>query len=177
MPFLFHVERKDWSVRITARSRFADLDQATPGARLVQGKDAIKFHRLAPGWFEADFFADPAKELRFEVGDITRGNLSGLLVSPAHDDVAPEFATDPVDRMNLGLLSEVTGGAAGTLSGASLLDSGLPATGGAASPLRMRALWPVALGLALLIYLLEILHRRLVGGLLSLGRGSAPEVA
>ena len=176
-PFLFSVERRDWNVRITARSRFADLGRSLPGARLVQGEDAIEFHRLAPGWFEADFFADPAKELRFEVGDWSRGDLSGLLVSMAYDDVAAEFATDPADRIDLALLSELTGGSAGSLAGTSLLDGGLPATGGALAPLRMRALWPAALGLALLIYLLEILHRRLVGGLLSLGRGSAPEVA
>ena len=176
VPFRFEAERDDWRVRITARSRFADNGAAFPGARIfgtpATEDSPILFRRLAPGWFEADFFCDPAEELRLHVGNIQApAGLKGLAVSPAFADVSDEFAVDPANTLDLSLLSSVTGGTHQQLEGAALTE--LPATGGGESPLRRRALWPLALALALAVYLIELLNRRLVGGLLNSGRSSA----
>ena len=188
MPFRFEILRDDWRVRLIARSRFADSGAAFPGARIF-GADSgdqdssvespIQFRRLAPGWFEADFFCDPADELRLHVGDASSQNgLKGLAVSRAFDDVAGEFAIDPADALDLSRLSSVTGGQHGILgdvagNGIGLTGPSLPATGGGDLPKRRRALWPLALAFALAVYLTELLNRRLVGGIWNSGRAGA----
>ncbi|MDF1837278.1 MAG: VWA domain-containing protein [Planctomycetota bacterium] len=176
-PFRFTIERDDWRIRITARSRFGDSGPAFPGAKIAGGPAdegrGIAFRRLAPGWFEAEFFADPATELRLNVGDLTgAAGLKGLAVSPAFSDVSREFAVDPTRDLDLALLAQQTGGVHGALSQANLESPELPSTGGGDAPLRRRALWPLALLLALGAYLIEILNRRLVNGLFGRGRSS-----
>jgi Ca-activated chloride channel family protein len=177
-PFRFTVERDDWRMRIIARSRFGDAGSAFPGAQVAGEADqenrGISFRRLAPGWFEAGFFADPAQELRLNVGDLSNpAGLKGLAVSPAQADVSDEFAVDPALALDLALLAKETGGTHGPLSKANLNDTGLPTTGGGLEPLRQKALWPLALLFALCAYLIEILNRRLVNGLFNRGRSSA----
>ena len=176
-PFRFGVERDDWRIRVTARSRFGDMGVAFPGARIV-GADAdaadIRFRRLAPGWFEAEFFADPSEEVRLHVGDTSEdAELKGLAVSPALADVSTEFAVDPAGSLDLALLASQTGGTHGPLSAAGGTDLELPATGGGLTPQRRRALWPLALLLALAFYLIEILNRRLVNGLFNRGNSNS----
>ncbi|MCP5021613.1 MAG: VWA domain-containing protein, partial [bacterium] len=176
-PFRFSIERDDWRIRITARSRFGDLGVAFPGARIA-GADAdaadIDFRRLAPGWFEAEFFADPSEEVRLHVGDTSKdAELKGLAVSPALADVSNEFAVDPSTDLDLALLANETGGTHGPLSAAGGADTELPTTGGGTTPQRRKALWPLALLLALAFYLIEILNRRLVNGLFNRGNSNS----
>jgi hypothetical protein len=177
-PFRFEIQRDDWRIRIVARSRFADFGLAFPGAQLAgettEANRAITFRRLAPGWFEAEFFADPTHEVTLQVGDLKHpAGLKGLAVSPALADVSDEFAVDPARALNMQLLAAQTGGTHGPLGQAGLTDSQLPATGGGLAPLRQRALWPLFLLLALGTYLIEILNRRLVNGLLRRGPSDA----
>ncbi|MCA9000624.1 MAG: hypothetical protein KDB61_01785, partial [Planctomycetes bacterium] len=133
---------------------------------------AIEFRRLAPGWFEAEFFADPSEELRFQVGDFeSPAGLQGLAVAPARADQSAEFAVDPTRSLNLVRLAQETGGQHMPLGQANLDNLQSPPTAGGQGPKRQLALWPFALALALAFYLIEILNRRLVNGLF--GRGQS----
>jgi len=150
-PFRFELVRRGRELILSARRLLPG--SMRPEARReggAQSAGALAFHERAPGFFQARFEAAPADEVRVLAGT-TR------LVSPAHADGMPEKQVDPRRALDLAALSAATGGDALELGDA---DGFVPRTGGASAPIGVFALWPLLLGLALLLYLAELFHRR-----------------
>lgn len=167
-PFRYRLERRDRRVTLHAR-RLSPVETLRPRARLLdeQGRpgELLPFRQLAPGFFTADWGADPEAELRIGAeavdgsGKVERRGAFRL-VSPVAADVAPELQVDPRQALNLEALAAAT-------SGTSLDPARPEAAHFDAVPesqelrgLELHKLWWYALLLGLLLYLAELVYRR-----------------
>ena len=127
----------------------------------VLGPDAprtLAFQRVAPDRFEARWSpADPGP-LRVEAGPRGDGAPRRRLVHAAPGGPADrEHLVDPRTAESLGEWIVSTGGRIHRGSSGAL---GTVPVGGGEAPVTLRPLWPLAVALALLAYLLDVYHRR-----------------
>lgn len=166
--FRYTVSRNDRQVILSAR-RYSASPGLYPQASLLdaQGKPgaSLAFRQLAPGFFSAEWTADPAEELRIDARALDRSGAAPprgdmRLVSMAAADVSDEHQVDPQSALNLEALAEATAGTfidSATAAGAADF-SAAPRTD--LSSLKLYRLWWYALLLALLLYVGELLYRR-----------------
>jgi len=156
-PFAFRMERRDHELWITAEPLVAA--PGWPEARLLEedgSERAVEFRERAPGWFTSVVPWSPQSEARMLAGAALGSGRMLRLVSPAREDVVDELQVDPDRRLDLSELAAATGG-----SLIDAVDAGRPlATAGGQAPRSLLDLAPVALLLALLVFLGELLYRR-----------------
>lgn len=144
-PLSLSVEARDGS------GNYRDLLQPVVRVTSSTGETAdVSLRQTAPGRYEASVDAGATEVIALEALDDAPGIRSRLVVP----DLAAEYRFSQPDEALLSLLARTSGGA----SPATL--EGLRATGGA-SRVSRRALWPVCVILALLLWLADILFRRI----------------
>ena len=160
-PFDFRLVRDGGRVILHAERRVA---QGTPAARVWLGdqEHVPSFEERAPGRFRAEVWVDAETEVRLEGGAAVllpdSSTVPGAsLVRRVAQGAAPERNPRPSDALDLPRLAAATGGSTANLAPGAILN---PTTGGAVTPPSVRDLAPWFAGLALLAYLLELLHRR-----------------
>ena len=157
--FDFQVTRRGAEVQVRA-TRLVDTQVLPQLQRLLDDGSlaAITMERRAPRVFTAALNVDPEIEVRL-LGTTQQGvGAPQRLVSPARADVSAPNQVDPSQRLDLKQLASLTNGDA---LGVSELSGWQPTLGGGETSLSVRKLWLWCLALALLLYLTDILYRRL----------------
>jgi uncharacterized membrane protein len=165
--FRYALTRDDRQVTLSAR-RYSPIDTLYPQASLIdergQAGGPLQFQQLAPGYFSAQWLADPKAELRVSAKAM---NLAGApptrgetrLISMASADIANEYQVDPRLSLDLQSLAGIT---AGNYIDPARLQAGdfAAATHADLSSLKLYSLWWYALLLGLLLYVAELIYRR-----------------
>ena len=159
LEYEFDLVRRGRELVLTARR--TSPGNRIPRARLVAGDEDFTdftFQQRAEGVYTASLQFAPEEEARVLAGVVgDPRDTTVRLCSRASADVAPEGQVDPRNALDLVRAAESTGGR--TLA-AGELESFTPQSGGLGSPVEIARLWPLALFLALLTYLADILWRR-----------------
>jgi Ca-activated chloride channel homolog len=159
-PFRFALERRGDELTVVAERRRPGTEE--PRAHEVDPRgDAgreFAFRARADGLYTSTVFAPRDREVRI-VGTTAGDNTaSGVrVVSNARADEIAELAVDPAEALDLARVAHATNGDEIALG---MLATTTPRAGGAQAPQRLAALAPFAFALALLLYLLEVFHRR-----------------
>ncbi len=148
--------------------RYSPVASLYPQASLLDGQgntdEALRFQQLAPGFFAAQWMADPSTELRVNARSLDIGGAppprgETRLVSMAGADVANEYQVDPQLSLNLQALATATAGNSIDPTQPQTDDFNATLQAGMGS-LRLYSLWWYALLLGLLLYLTELVYRR-----------------
>jgi Ca-activated chloride channel homolog len=153
-PYRFEARRQGHEVVVLATARFEGANaNMRPAARTSQDR-AFDFVEVGRGIFEARLASDPERELWLGVGHTDAGARmveDRRLVVPSAS--VPEVAVDPADQLDLDRLAAATGG--GSLATTGLRFGSRTPTGA------VRSLAPLLALLAVLLYLVDVLLRRL----------------
>ena len=153
-PFSYSMTRHDDSVILTAVRRVRSATE--PKAQLLDDSgalaEAVAFRQRSLNEWQARWFVSPDESARVLAGSATR-----ILVEPS---VRPgdELRVDPARAMPLAQLAASSGGETISLSQLGVRRVALRA---GENPVAILALWPWLLALSLLLYLGELLFRRL----------------
>ena len=163
-PFAFQVQREGRRVRVVAERR-TQRELAPWAARVTSdgAQEPLVFEARAPGRFEATLRVDAAEVLTFGGG---AADAAGVAIGPATRFAsvpAGEHSVAPESALDLVLLAEATGGALVLSAEAVAGDrvDPLVAVGGAGRLVGLREWRPWLVALALLVYLADVLDRRL----------------
>lgn len=155
-PFRFEARRQGHEVIVLATERFEGAGGSQrPAARTSEGRSLI-FREVARGVHEARLATDPDRELWLVAGHADLGadaELVGYLRLVVPRASVPERAVDPLNRLDLDRLAAATGG--GSLTNTTLRFDSRASTGA------VRPLAPLLALLAVLLYLVDVLLRRL----------------
>ena len=168
-PFEFRMERRDWRLTVTAKQLIPGelnpvcnvsetaLEEVTASSSGTTMREKA-FTRVGPDLFECHFALSPHATQEMVVSCKELPEYFARLVSDPLDHVSPELQVDPREAFDLSRASEATQGSVLTLA---TLQSLPEARGGEAT--RALELWSYLILAALLLFLLEILLRRLPG--------------
>lgn len=164
-PFAFTLGREPGGARLIARR----LERSTrrPAAIAIQGdegsEESLRFEARAPGHFEARLALGDDEALRVSAGVAgdARGLRQRLALRALPDARQVERTVDPARSADLGRLAAATGGAHAESLDVEPRALAFPR---AESPRRAIGLWPWLSLLTLLLWLAELLVRRLPGG-------------
>ncbi len=157
-PYAFDaVWRQDHEVVLTARKLRGDAPP--PRAELVgprEQRSPLTFVRRAPDLWVARYVPEPAtqRDIQAWAGE---DRSDALWVAP-RVEASLEHQVDPALTLDLVRLAESTGGTWQELDNAGGFT---PTAGGGDAPVDVVALWPWALLLALLVWLGELVYRRM----------------
>lgn len=156
-PFAFELERMLGELRITATRQRPGVHR--PFAEILhEGKAParVEFRRRSRDVYTASVVVGPRDEIRLQAGALNHPEQIYRLVSPPDQEISPELQVDPRRALDLERLSAATGGR--------VLDIGdvnpVVAFGGAGSAIAIRKLWPIALLIALALYICDLFWRR-----------------
>ncbi|MCA8971702.1 MAG: VWA domain-containing protein [Planctomycetes bacterium] len=158
-PFRFEITRRRDRVRIEA-TRLVRND-AIPHVAFVAESDGLaapELRELAPGTFRAEFPWPIDRVLEAEATADLAPQTKTRLVSGAFDGVSPELQVDPSNAFPFAAACEASGG--------NVLDAASErfeiTASIARAPRSVREIWPWCALLALLLYVLDVFHRRSV---------------
>ncbi len=164
-PFVIDTMRRGRRLEITATRRVPSAGSPrlawAIGEKEGRAGDRV-LEETAPGRFQTTLFVDPTRSVDLV---FTADGIAGWrrrVCSDALDARAPELQVDPIRRLDLSRMATVTGGAALDLADAAASWEPTAAGGGWAA----WRVWPWLALAALLLYLTEILLRRLPRGLM-----------
>jgi len=150
-PFEFALQRTDSHLHVVARRQVRTDVVPT----ITTDDDAeLALAEIAPGVFRGSMVAAATATVRLQAAGIADGRHR--LVSDVLAAQSPESQVDPRAAMPLAEIADATGGVH-VPDGAAVPGLPVRRTG---SPLHAWPLWPWLLLLALLAYLLDVLHRR-----------------